>query len=161
MAKVEVGKDSKLCSVDGCTRRGVFGEGSKRYCEYHCELFDRGTAYVKATPVVSSMAAFEPVIRLEQVVARVGRSVLDIDVDQEIAKAVALAPLLKIDPAVLERHMVMDGIGELVFEPGRVYANRVQVFLWRFIVDRACEQLGLPAVGKTVRFEGEPADGED
>lgn len=161
MAKVEVDKDSKLCSVDGCSRRGIFGEGTKRYCEYHCELFDRGASFVKATPVVSNLAAYEPLIKLEGVLAKIGIGVLEADSDEEIAMAIKMGLRLKMEPDKLARRKIVNGIGETVPEPRRVYSSRVSKYVCRFIVDRACEKVGLPAVGKTVKVEGGPANGED
>lgn len=160
-SKVEAGKDSWLCSVEGCSRYAAFGEGSKRYCAYHCELFDRGTAYVKATPVVSNMAAYAPLIRLEGVLAKIERCVLSSEADDEIENAIKMGLRLKMEPEKLARRSVVNGIGEKVPEPPRTYANRIRGYLCRFIVDRACEQVGLPAVGKTVKVAGVPANGEN
>lgn len=158
---VEDVKDSRLCAVEGCSRLGVLGQGSKLYCQYHNELFDRGTAYVKATPVVSNMAAYAPLIRLERLLSRVSRAVLADEETEGIEEVIRLGTRLKMEPEKLRRREIVNGIGELVPEPGRVYACRVSDYLSRFIVDRACEKVGLPAVGKTVKIEKESTNGQD
>ena len=52
------------------------------------------------------------------------------------------------DPSVLDRKEIVNGIGERVPEPARMYALRVDSCLVNFIVDKAIFDMGMPVLGE-------------
>ncbi len=150
-------KDDCLCAADGCGHLAEVRWGSKGWCAFHAELFDRGTAFQKASPLVARFAAYPPVMAMRFWLAKCERSILADELADSVAEVAKIGAMLGIPPTVLERRLIVDGIGESVPEAGRMYARRLSNYLTRFIVDRACEKLDLPAVGKTVRVPKEVA----
>lgn len=144
-------KDDKVCTADGCGHYATVRWGSKGWCEFHAELFERGTAFQKASPIVTRFAAYPPVSQMRSWLVICERSVFESECARAIDAVTKLGRLLEIPESVLRRREIVLWQGERVPEPGRVYAQRVQNYLIRFIVDRACEKVGLPAVGKTVK----------
>ena len=130
--------------------------GSRGWCCFHAELFERGPEFAKALPVVTRFSNHESVKELLKELGVAGVRMFDDDDSAALIERIQRSGVeLGIDPEILRRREFVNGIGECVPEPMKKFASRVKGYLARFIVDRACEKVGLPAVGQTKNCRSE------
>lgn len=150
---------AEMCCVPECGYRAVYVVGSRGWCCFHAELYERGPEFVKALPLVTRFANHSSVKGLLKELSAAGVCMFDDEDSVEIIDRIQQkGSKLGIDPEILRRREFVDGIGECVPEPMKKYASRLKGYLARFIVDRACEKVGLPAVGQTKDCRGGECD---
>lgn len=143
------------CAIEGCQYAGVSSYSAGRYyCDFHAELFDRGPEFKRCTAKVTQYASWWAVRDLKAKLGRIASCTLESDA-KKLIDIVQQSPLRQYlpDPSVLDRKEIVNGIGERVPEPARMYALRVDACLVNFIVDKAIFDSGLPVLGKGLQKE--------
>nr|DAL23673.1 MAG TPA_asm: hypothetical protein [Caudoviricetes sp.] len=138
------------CAIEGCQYAGVSSYSAGRYyCDFHGELFDRGSDFKRCTYKVTQYASWWAVRDLKAKLGRIASCTLESDA-KKLIDVVQQSPLRQYlpDPSVLDRKEIVNGIGERVPEPARMYALRVDSCLVNFIVDKAIFDMGLPVLGE-------------
>lgn len=138
------------CAVDGCqyVANGGYSSGHC-YCDFHGELFERGPQFRCCSSKVTEYAAWWAVRELKVLLSRIDRCVFESEACKLIdeASCSAIRDWLP-HPDVLDRKTFVNGIGQRVPEPARVYAQRVSAALINFVVDKAVSGSGLAPAGR-------------
>ena len=143
------------CFVHGCTYVGTMSFSSNKYlCDFHDELFARGSKFKGAMDRVTKYAAWHAVRELKVKLGKIDCCVLESEA-RRLIEEVRTCPIRAYlpDPAILDRREIVNGVGQKIPEPVRMYAQRVDVQLVKFIVDKAIFDAGLHVSGKGLQAD--------